>query len=220
MVSLQKSDVFFIYLDLTLDGRVFYVGKGLLNRVQLRERRNTHWKHITEKHGWKREVILATKEEVHALEEEKRLIREYKTFYGHPDYVWGANKTEGGEGTSGHKRSPESIIKQRLAQTGKKRGPIEKLAGKNHPQFGKRGNLSPNFGQKRSADFVASKSGENSVNAVFTWELVYELRERYRNGERQADLARHYGVTPHCIYMIVHEKTWKITDPQELPSLP
>jgi len=207
--------VFFVYIDWTLESspRVFYVGKGNERRVGLRDRDNSHWKRIASKYGWRREVVLATKDEAFALDEEKRFIKEHRTFQGYDDYLWGANKTLGGEGTSGlrFRRSPDSIERQRCAQLGKKRGPIVKLAGVNHPMYGKHGRDNPNYGSKRSVDYLTRCSGENSPNAVMTWALVTILRERYAQGEKQADLARAFDITPHSVYMIVHNKTWKTT---------
>lgn len=95
--------VFFVYRDVTLEEqpRVFYVGKGSAHRVSERERDNAHWKNTVAKYGFRREVLLGTKDEGYAFDEERRLIREHHTFYGDPEYAWGANKTDGGDGVSG-----------------------------------------------------------------------------------------------------------------------
>lgn len=45
--------VWFVYVDYTDDERPFYVGKGTHKRLRIRER-NSHWKNISHKHGWKR----------------------------------------------------------------------------------------------------------------------------------------------------------------------
>jgi len=44
--------VFFIYIDWTLEdqSRPFYVGKGTIDRIMIRER-NKHWCRIADKHG-------------------------------------------------------------------------------------------------------------------------------------------------------------------------
>lgn len=108
-------NVYFAYVDWTLEAspRVFYVGKGNLKRTQKRER-NTYWKNIAAKHGWRREVLLATKDESFAFEEEKRHIAEFGTFEDGTLGRWGANLTEGGEGASGYKHTQET--RQKLSE--------------------------------------------------------------------------------------------------------
>jgi len=95
-------NVFFVYIDWTLEDipRAFYVGKGTKIRLGKRER-NAYWKSIRNKYGWRREAILATKDETHAFEQEKHFIAFFNTFENGEKGRWGANLTEGGEGVSG-----------------------------------------------------------------------------------------------------------------------
>jgi hypothetical protein len=111
---MEQIEVFFNYIDWTLEDipRSFYVGKGKLKRISQRER-NAYWRNIAAKHGQRREVVLATKDEAFAFEQEKRLIVELGTFEDGTLGRWGANLTEGGEGVSGRKnltRSSENVI--------------------------------------------------------------------------------------------------------------
>jgi hypothetical protein len=62
------DEVFFVYVDRTLDERPFYVGKGKLHRVRVKER-NAYWKNIVTKHGQRRA------EAVRAYHERRRAIK-------------------------------------------------------------------------------------------------------------------------------------------------
>lgn len=117
----QKCDnVFFVYIDWTLEdqSQAFYIGKGKLERVQRRERDNDHWHNIVAKHGFRCEVILATKDESYAFTQEILGILEHGTFCGSTQYRWGANKTPGGDGVV---MTPEIVIKLKAAWTSEKR---------------------------------------------------------------------------------------------------
>jgi len=126
--------VWFVYVDCTDDGRVFYVGKG--NETRVRERdRNSDWKVIADELGWHREIVYGTKSEDDAYVAEKILVAGHDTFHG-----WGANLNEGGRGQrsgwkhtvaarakisangQGLKRSPETVERVRVALTGRKTG--------------------------------------------------------------------------------------------------
>lgn len=224
MVSLHNS-VFFVYLDITLDERVFYVGKGLLHRVQLRERRNVHWKHIAVKHGWRREVVLATKDEKFAFDEEKRLIREHKTFYGAPDYAWGANKTEGGEGATGYKHPLEMIEYFRQCSTGRKHTSEarekNRIAATGVPRSSETkaklsaatsGEKHYMYGRSLSPEARAQRAGEMNGRNVLTAEQVDAIRKEYAlGGISYAKLGAKYGVTGSTACHIVKFRIWKLS---------
>lgn len=216
--------VFFNYVDWTLENppRAFYVGKGKLKRTQQRER-NVYWKNIAAKHGWRREVVLATKDESFAFNEERRRIAELGTFEDGTPGRWGANLTEGGEGVSGrygqlnaffgHKHSLESRVK---------------MSGENHPHYGKRGKTHPNFGKQRtgetrkriseagkgrkdSIDTRLKKGGENNPRAALNWERVDAIRARYsQGGVTCKELAIEHGVKTHAIWRVVNLQTWTL----------
>lgn len=107
--------VFFVYIDWTTEEipRSFYVGKGTIDRVNMRER-NEHWCRIAAKYGWRREVVFATKDEAYAFEQEILGILELGTFEHSSTYRWGANKTTGGDGTSGYRHTDD--VKEQMRQ--------------------------------------------------------------------------------------------------------
>jgi predicted XRE-type DNA-binding protein len=52
------------------------------------------------------------------------------------------------------------------------------------------------------------RASSRDGNAKLTQAIAEEIRERYRTGARQADLAALFGVTQPCISQIVLGKTW------------
>lgn len=222
--------IFFVYIDSTLEeaSRPFYIGKGNKRRVAKRER-NTHWKHIAEKHGWRREVVLATRDEQFAFDEEKRLIREHKTFYGAPDYVWGANKTEGGEGVAGVKHTEEwlnlymrGVNNHNYGKTGENWwlfGKANPMLGRKHVPEANEKNRQAHLGKRHSEETIAKVSGENNHRAKLTREIVEQIRTRHAStahlSERHPDritcamLAEEYGITVGNVSNIITHRTWK-----------
>ncbi len=126
---------FKIYVDYTLEEtpRPFYVGKGVLERVKSLTRNNLHSR-ISKKYGIERKVIFETDNEQEAFEIEKKLILEYKTFIHGDANSWGANLTQGGEGTSGMIMSDEA--KRKNSESNKISCSKEKngMYGKHHSE--------------------------------------------------------------------------------------
>lgn len=91
--------MFYTYAHYKPEGGLFYIGKGTLRRVRSMDARNPHWSNIVRKYGKPHVEILASwKTEAEALDHEKLLISCFK------DMGFDlANKTDGGEGTSGYK---------------------------------------------------------------------------------------------------------------------
>jgi len=234
------SKIFFVYLDWTSEDipRCFYVGKGDDGRVKRRER-NVYWKNIAVKFGWRREKVLATRDEAYAYEQEVNWIARMRTYEGAGEDCWGANLTIGGAGVmTGRKHSKATLMKMR---------------GTNHHCYGKFGSVHPSFGHRHteewkaqmsarnsgsgnpmygkpgtfigkthSKEFVQRVSGENSSWAVLTESQVREIRQRYAkdkdvqrcpgvkvNGVTQAALAEEYGVRQQTISDIVNRHIWK-----------
>lgn len=119
MITVTVSDLWFTYIDWTEEQvpRVFYVGKGNLCRTKDTLLRNIVWKRIVKKHGYKREIIFASREEKACLDLEQQLIIEYNTCV-HVDGGWGANLCLGGNGPTGARWSKKA--KRRLSVSVKK----------------------------------------------------------------------------------------------------
>jgi hypothetical protein len=106
--------VFYTYSHATPEGRIFYIGKGQGKRAHQLKYRNDKWKKIVAKYGSPIVQILAHwKTEAEALDHEILLIDCFR------DMGYNlANLTDGGEGTSGYKHTPEQIEKNRQAKLG------------------------------------------------------------------------------------------------------
>lgn len=103
----------FVYVDCKPDGTPFYVGKGNIRRIRLKYRSNQRHQRICAKYpDWYRGLAFMGNE-IDALVKEKELIRLYKNIV--------VNFTDGGEGTSGFKQTPETIAKKVKNLIGKKR---------------------------------------------------------------------------------------------------
>lgn len=93
---------------------IFYVGKGKGDRATNFRHRNNFWKRIVEKHGKpKVEYLVQEVEEEFAFLVEQEAI----SLYRKRGYIL-ANLTDGGEGPSGRKHSPETIEKLSLKKQG------------------------------------------------------------------------------------------------------
>ena len=97
------------------DNSVFYVGIGNKNRPNSKDRNNL-WKKISDKYGYKVEVIMTGLSLEKAILLEKDLI----SYYGRKNNNTGvlANLTDGGEGQIGRtvsKKTREKIRKSQVA---------------------------------------------------------------------------------------------------------
>ncbi len=124
---MEEPKLWYVYTDLTLDDRPYYIGKGDAPRVFKWMVRNRHHTAIAKAHGQNRRIDLITDNEQTAWDEEVRLIALHNTYVGkdHPEGAWGANYTHGGEGASGgpgrpHPHSQVTRDKIRKSLTGKK----------------------------------------------------------------------------------------------------
>ena len=131
------------------------------------------------KYGWEniKHIVLKnnlTHEE--ACNEEKLLIKQYNS----NNNEYGYNITSGGDGTCGYKMSEDQIRKMSAFMKGRHIGNKNpnygnhKLAGKNNPQYGKRGKLSPNYG-KSFSDEHKQKISESKRGHVVTKETREKL---------------------------------------------
>lgn len=101
----------YVYLHLRGDtGEVFYVGKGIGRRAWHTFKRSRWWRAIYEKHG--REVLIVKDgmSEPCALSLERMLIAKFK---GQT-----CNLTDGGQGISGYRHTPEAIEVMREKKVG------------------------------------------------------------------------------------------------------
>ena len=144
---------FYVYAFLREDDTPYYIGKGTGNRAWIKRRFRPDDSRIS--------IIFENLTETEAFSEEIRLIQ----FYGRKNLGTGIlrNMTDGGEGSSGYKRSQDAL---------------DKISGENNHMYGKTGEKSPRYGKhhtpetldkmsksrtgkKQSAEAIANKSGKN-----------------------------------------------------------
>ncbi len=96
-------------------GDLFYIGKGTGDRAWSNRKRNKHWRHTVNKHGYVVKILEDNLTEELAYVKEKQLIEEV----GLENLT---NMTDGGRGgTSGRECSQETRDKISKAKRGKKR---------------------------------------------------------------------------------------------------
>lgn len=61
---------------------------------------------------------------------------------------------------------------------------------------------------RRKLEHGTLQHGEKHKLAKLTWNKVADIRRRIAGGERQADLAREYGVTEQLVYLVKKHKAW------------
>ncbi len=103
--------LFFVYVDWTLEEtpRAYYVGKGNSTRVKKVDRNKKH-AFVSKNLGHRREIIWETWDEKAAFELEIQKIKEHNTFNSDHKITLDdirCNKTLGGGGSNGAKRSKE-----------------------------------------------------------------------------------------------------------------
>lgn len=108
---------FYVYIHRRADdGRVFYVGKGTGRRAWSFSHRGDWWKRVKNKHGCHVEIYMGDLCEKDAFKYEVAIIWAMR-FIGEPL----VNVTDGGEGTSGWKRTEEWRQKVSYANKGRKK---------------------------------------------------------------------------------------------------
>lgn len=109
--------MFCVYQHIRPDtNAIFYVGKGSLRRANSRHRRNEHWKSVVAKSGG-----FATQVVIDGVDEELAFLVEIELIDQlHRLGLRLTNKTNGGEGPSGHRHTDEAKRKISEAQRGEK----------------------------------------------------------------------------------------------------
>jgi hypothetical protein len=112
--------MFYVYIHRKgTNGDPFYVGKGKGNRAWTTRYRNPKWNAVFKKHGLVVEIIVDNLSEQDAFELERQTIAKLKLAYDL------SNLTDGGEGFSGFKPTPEQCKAISMRQLGKPKPPSE-----------------------------------------------------------------------------------------------
>ena len=113
--------IYHVYVDWTTEDepRPYYVGKGLTSRISL-QIRNKHHTNVSNKYGFRREIIFSSYDDNACKQLEIQKIKEFHTFVQDPDYNQiGCNYTTGGDGGRfpgwHHSEETKQIIREKRA---------------------------------------------------------------------------------------------------------
>lgn len=71
-----------------------------------------------------------------------------------------------------------------------------------------RDNMKDMVTKGRQAKHKPNLQGSKNHQSILTESDVVEIRELYRQGLKQTEIAPRYGVTNHCICLVVNRKSW------------
>jgi group I intron endonuclease len=171
---------YFLYRHIRLDtNKPFYIGIGTkpkkfsshfseYKRAYAKKSRNSHWKNIVGKVGYKVEIIMESDNKDLVIENEKYFI----ALYGRKDLGTGilVNMTAGGEGTfeiaeeTRNKISKGRKGRKHTEETRKKMS--ESRKGENHPMYGRTGERSSCYGRTGERHPMYGKTGEKNPNSI------------------------------------------------------
>lgn len=112
--TLETAGKYYVYAHLSSDGMPFYIGKGYGRRHLITRRRNPHHTRCLAKHGLESLILYDGLGESDAMLMEMHVIAEIRR-----QGTVLANYTDGGQGSSGYKHTPEALEKMRIASTGR-----------------------------------------------------------------------------------------------------
>ena len=129
-----------------------------------------------------------------AFQAEKDFIAKYRA----SDYHL-YNLTDGGEGSSGCKRSKESNEKNRIAHLGKR-----------HTDESKKlmSLVRKNTSKETRRKLSLKKIGDNHPRSKLTWDKVNQIRSLAAQNVSQKELSVQFGVNISTISSIIRHKTW------------
>ena len=185
----MSKNIFYVYIHYRLsDNLPFYVGKGKKKRHSDKVNRSEWWKRIVEKHGFYFKLVSDCLSEVDALELEKQTIHSLRQ-----QGVVLCNFTDGGEGTSGSKQSPETIRKRVEKNTGKKRTDEQRKrlsiaqTGKTRTEEQKKAQSNRLKGVPRDAE-VVKKTAVSNTGKKRTPEQIERMTEALKKSAEERNL--------------------------------
>jgi hypothetical protein len=159
------------------DDSVFYVGKGCKYRYTTKQGRNQYWNRIVAKHGFVAEIVKDGLSFNEANAYEIQLIKELRD-----QGCVLCNLTDGGEGSLGVKKTPETKALISAKTKGKKRSSETKAK-----MLGNKNSLGVIPSLETRAKISASKKGTNNIKGRPVSE---ETRNKIRESRKKTEEAK------------------------------
>lgn len=152
---------------------------------------------------WKHEILKVCETLNEAKVTEIQMIAEHGTFFLEHGY----NMTRGGDGIIGRVYTDEQ--RKRISESNSKRHLSPETREKiRKARLGKK--RSTPISDKERTAMRDAKLGERNPNAKLTLEKVNMIRQMFKMGTTNAELATLFSVTRSTISNVIHNKVWKI----------
>ena len=161
----QDQSNYYVYSYLREDGTPYYIGKGKLKRAWVKHRGEVH---PPNDHS-RIQIIESNLYEDQAFKLEKELIKRY----GRKDNNTGIlrNKTDGGEGSSGHLKTQEWIDDHSSFMKNHMKGALSPMHGKKQTTEHVNKRMKAHVGAKRSAE-TCDKISTAATGRVQSQEII------------------------------------------------
>lgn len=83
------------------------------------------------------------------------------------------------------------------------------MEGTHYPDSDRQNNRLSNLRWNTHINNIHDRREHGTVGTKLNDKDVINIRERYRSGEKQVDLAKEYNVTVKTIHNTIHKLTWK-----------
>lgn len=214
-LALITGEQFYTYMHCRkTDGKVFYIGKGKGKRAWQRHGRSQRWHRTAAKHGFDIHVCAKWASESDALAHEIFLIDTFRHLE-HPL----TNLTDGGEGISGFRATPEQRAARSAAQKLREQesGRQSRLAKQrmSNEEFAKRihAGRDQHFSEQNNRDAVGKRISAYYSDPANKAAHAQQCRERLSSSDARARMSRQAGGRP-----LVHEQTGIVYASQGLAS--
>lgn len=206
----KPKNIFYVYEHWRPDtGQCFYVGKGKANRAFYFKRgHNKHYTNIVQ-HLTKLGLYVHVQiPHAHLFEADSLKLEIERIAYWRALGVVLVNLTDGGDGVSGYKSSPEKIEAHRQKILGKKKHTAEWKARARKRMLGKKYALGYKYTTAQVEALKKIRSAQ--VEALYSPELRQEIVTAYANGSIYAVLQKKYHITTKMIKKFLNEAGVKL----------
>lgn len=182
-----SMNTFYTYFHSKPNGSIFYIGKGVEDRVFSKDNRNIHWKRTVAKYGYEPKILAYWDTEEEAFMHEKLLISCFKDM----GYKL-VNMTNGGEGSAGYKWTDEQ--KANFDMNNEKNG----MFGKKHSKETKK-KISEKAKNRKLSIETKTKLSKIFKNRKFSKEHLEKLKIAGKGNKNGLGNKAMTGKIPHNV---------------------